>query len=125
MTRNKSIVALRPTIRKEATEFSSEELFQNEVLRPILKFQHEIWLLEWQENALFLSVKKGTTAQERRKLIALLFSKNTPLLQRYIGSVLGLFSIEEYLHYLKNKTVLDKRIKELLITRLLSYDVLN
>jgi len=73
MNRNESIVALRPTVQKQSTEHTKEELFQNEVLRPILKLQHDLFLHEWQENPLFLSIKKADTLEERRKLLALLF----------------------------------------------------
>jgi hypothetical protein len=122
MNRNESIVAVRPTVQKESTEFSNEELFQNDVLRPILKFQHELLLQEWEENPLFLSIKKADTIEERRKLMALLFSKQPPFLQRLVGMTVGLLTKEEFQFYLKEKALLDKRIKDLLITRLLSCD---
>jgi hypothetical protein len=120
MNRNDSIVALRPTVQKQSTEHSKEELFQNEVLRPILKLQHDLLLHEWQENPLFLPIKKADTIEERRKLLALLFSKHPPFLQRLVGMIVGLLTSLEFQYYLEEKAALDKRIKALLLTRLLS-----
>jgi hypothetical protein len=121
MRTKEQLIQLRPQIQREATEFSAAEQFQNEVLRPVLKFQHELFLHEWQENPIFQPVQKANTIEERRQLLAKLFSKQTPYIQRLVGMIVGLFTQEEYQFYLKEKVVLDKRIRALLITRLLSY----
>ena len=121
MRTKEQLIQLRPQIQREATEFSAAEQFQNEVLRPVLKFQHELFLHEWEENPIFQPVQKANTMEERRQLLAKLFSKQTPYIQRLVGMIVGLFTQEEYQFYLKEKVVLDKRIRALLITRLLSY----
>ena len=121
MRTKEQLIQLRPQIQREATEFSAAEQFQNEVLRPVLKFQHELFLHEWQENPIFQPVQKANTMEERRQLLAKLFSKQTPYIQRLVGMIVVLFTQEEYQFYLKEKVVLDKRIRALLITRLLSY----
>jgi hypothetical protein len=121
MRTKEQLIQLRPQIQREATEFSAAEQFQNEVLRPVLKFQHQLFLHEWQENPIFQPVQKANTMEARRQLLAKLFSKQTPYIQRLVGMIVGLFTQEEYQFYLKEKVVLDKRIRALLITRLLSY----
>ncbi len=121
MRTNEQLIQLRPQIQREATEFSAAEQFQNDILRPVLKFQHDLLLHEWQENPIFQPVQKANTLEERRQLLSKLFSKHTPYLQRLVGMIVGLLTLEEYHFYLKEKAVLDKRIKELLITRFLSY----
>ncbi|MFM8596287.1 MAG: hypothetical protein ACKOBN_04225 [Flavobacteriales bacterium] len=121
MRAEEQLLGLRPTIEKQSTEFTEQEHFQNTTLRPILKFQHEIWLMEWQQNTLFHSVQVLKNDADQRKLLQSIFSKNTGLIQRYIGMVTGFFTELEYQFYLTNKNQIDKRIKELLLTRLLSY----
>ncbi|MFM6965661.1 MAG: hypothetical protein ACKOWM_08795 [Sphingomonadales bacterium] len=121
MRPNVNLVELRPEVHREVMETSPIEKFQNEVLRPILKFQHELLLAEWQVNPLFKQIKENPHPAQQRKLLSAVFSKNIPLLQRFTGMVIGMLTIEEYLFYLSEKTVIDKRIKELLLTRFLSY----
>lgn len=121
MRANESLIQLRPDVLREAVESSPIEKFQNEVLRPILKFQHELFLEEWMVNPLFLQIKETSNPVQKRKLLGLIFSKNSGLLQRLIGSVVGLLTIDEFKYYLSEKVLIDKRIKELLLTRLLSY----
>lgn len=121
MRSNEYLLQLRPAVQREAIESSPIEKFQNEVLRPILKFQHELLLAEWKVNPLFKQIKENPHPAQQRKLLSAVFSKNIPLLQRFTGMVIGMLTIEEYLFYLSEKTVIDKRIKELLLTRFLSY----
>lgn len=115
------LIGLRPEIKKQSAEVTEIELFQNNVLRPVLKFQHELWVIEWQENVLFKGVKSLGTIPAQRELLKAIFSKNTALLQRYIGMITGFFTELEYQFYLSHKNQIDKRIKELLMTRFLSY----
>ncbi|MEN9743972.1 MAG: hypothetical protein RLZZ65_1777 [Bacteroidota bacterium] len=119
--RESQLLQLRPEIEKADLEANPIEKFQNEVLRPILKFQHELWLQEWQQNPLFSKVKLINNEAERRSILSQVFSKNPALVQKYIGMVVGYFLKEEFVFYSTNKNNIDKRIKELLLTRLLSY----
>lgn len=122
MRANESLIQLRPDVLREALESSPIEKFQNEVLRPILKFQHELLLEEWKLNPLFIQIKETSNPVQKRKLLGLILSKNSGLLQRLIGTVVGLLTIDEFNFYLSEKVLIDKRIKELLLTRLLSYE---
>lgn len=121
MRTEEQLLGLRPDIEKQTTEVTALERFQNNTLRPILKFQHELWLFEWQQNALFKLVKALTNEADQRKLLQTTFSKNPGLVQRYIGMTVAYFTLAEFQYYLENKNVVDKRIKELLLTRFLSY----
>ncbi|MFM7643610.1 MAG: hypothetical protein ACKO5N_02345 [Sphingomonadales bacterium] len=121
MRPNVNLAELRPEVHREVMEISPIEKFQNEVLRPILKFQHELLLAEWKVNPLFKQIKESSNPEQQRKLLSVVFSKNTSLFQRLIGMVVGMFTTEEYDYYLAEKVVIDKRLKELLLTRFLSY----
>lgn len=121
MRPNDTLKNLRPLIQKENSESNELEQFQNEVLRPILKLQHEIFQIEWSRNPVFEILQSIENPILQRSKLANLLSKTPGLVHRYIGMIIGLFSEEEFQFYLRNKNALDKRIKELLITRLLSY----
>jgi hypothetical protein len=97
------------------------ELFQNDVLRPILKLQHELFQFEWFQNPLFKAIQSIENPVLQRTQLSNFLSKNPNLTNRYIGMICGLFTNEEFTFYLSQKSVIDKRIKELLITRFLSY----
>jgi hypothetical protein len=97
------------------------ESFQNEVLRPILKLQHELFQFEWSQNPLFKAIQSIENPVLQRTQLSNFLSKNPNINNRYIGMICGLFTNEEFTFYLSQKSVVDKRIKELLITRFLSY----
>lgn len=122
MSRDQNILELRPTIQREAIESNSLEHFQNEVLRPILKFQNELFLKEWHNNPYFEKIKELQNLGEKRNQLAVLFSKNPVLFARFIGMCVGLFSTSEFEFYQNEKSQIDRRIKELLLTRFLSYE---
>lgn len=122
MSRDLRILELRPTIQREAIESNSLEHFQNEVLRPILKFQSELLVDEWQSNPIFEKIKDLKNHVEKRSQLALLFSKNPILYYRLIGMCVGMFSRSEFEFYKNEKLQIDKRIKELLLTRFLSFE---
>lgn len=122
MSRDLHILELRPTIQREAIESNSLERFQNEVLRPILKFQNQLFMNEWQSNPYFEKIKDLKNQAEKRRQLALLFSKNQVLVYKLIGMCVGLFSTTEFEYYQNEKSQIDKRMKELILTRFLSYE---
>jgi hypothetical protein len=121
MRSNVSIKQLRPSVRKEATVSTELEMFQNDVLRPILKLQHELFQFEWFQTPLFKAIQAIENPVLQRSQLSNFLAKNPNLTNRYIGMVCGLFTNEEFTFYLTQKSLVDKRIKELLITRFLSY----
>ncbi len=97
---------------------STEELFQNTTLRPILKFQNNL-LIE-----LFLSYATKNknvffTLSHEKKCIYIDKGTiaDTAFRNQLIGVIVGLFSVEEYLEYTKNSSNLNKRIINMLIER--------
>ena len=97
---------------------STEELFQNNTLRPILKFQNNL-LIE-----LFLSYATKNknvffTLSHEKKCIYIdkVTIADTAFRNQLIGVIVGLFSVEEYLEYTKNSSNLNKRIINMLIER--------
>lgn len=97
---------------------STEEFFQNNTLRPILKFQNDL-LIELFIN--YASKNKNVffeLSQEKKcNYIDKVTISDTAFRNQLLGIVVGLFSIEEYLEYIKNSSNFNKRIINMLIER--------
>lgn len=119
--RNDTILKeLRPIIYLEDKTRTEIEKFQNEVLRPILKFQHSIIEIEIKNNLLIEKVLKQIhTAERKRSLIKGIISK-TEVKYQLLGQITGLLTKAEYQFYFSNKKECDKRIFAMIIDRVLS-----
>ena len=100
---------------------SSDELFQNEVLRPILKLQNDLVL------AVFLNylaknkmALKNQTLEKKEATIENALQKDIKLRNVLKGIIIGLFTADEYAVYLNNSSGLNKRMMSMLMERLKS-----
>jgi hypothetical protein len=119
--RSEELVELRPSIFLEEESSKPLEKFQNQVLRPILKYQQELWILEVKQNLFFIHIKsKRLKSFEYREAIKNVIAKTSDLKNRYIGIVIGLFTADEYAFYLENKTEINKRIVQMITERIVS-----
>ena len=120
---NRSIVikSLRPELPNvvNGAEISEIELFQNEVLRPIMKFQNEVF------TTLFISnLKKRDVDFSKMNLngriayVTNVIQKDLGLRNVLIGMVLGLMTVEEIGQYYQNETEYRRRISKMVIDRL-------
>jgi hypothetical protein len=104
---------LRPLISSiKKTEYASfEEKFQNEVLRPILKLQHE-FIISCFEHFLLLNKVQFNELNSIQKAEAInkLFKTDLRLKTELRGLIIGLFTHEEYKTYLVHSSQLNKRI---------------
>ena len=120
MKKNK--LSIRPSI--ESIDLSAsvnpQEVFQNQVLRPILKLQHEI-IIFFVAHALLRRGNKYKQIEEaeQEKYIANLLSKDIALLNQLKGIVLGMMTIDEISSYKKDERDLNKRIISMLKKRIL------
>lgn len=114
------LVALRPIIDTARTsDVSPIEHFQNETLRPIIKFQHDVLiaLMKSQPNFEDLLIKKGTTQQFHDKIRTFLVKQ--PHLKHVLnGMVIGMFTTEELVTYTKHTTDFNKRISGMITQRI-------
>lgn len=103
----------------------SEEKFQNETLRPILKWQNEL-LLEVFRN--YASKQKGVffslSPEKKEAYIENVIQKDIKFRNTIKGIVIGLFSLEEFQDYIKNSSNLNKRMMNLVIERLKSQSMI-
>lgn len=119
--RDFSITELRPQILSARIfpNMSTDEYFQNKVLRPIIKLQNEL-LLEVFKNY----IKKNKNVfyeiklEERIKYIENAIQKDIKFRNSLKGIIIGQFTLEEYKAYTENSSSLNKRMMNLLIQRI-------
>lgn len=120
--RDPSLMELRGnTIGTINPNSSSEEVFQNQTLRPILKLQ----------NDLFIEVFRNYAVKQKNVFFSLGPDKKMAYIENVIqrdikfrnslkGMVIGLFTVQEYQEYILNSSNLNKRMMNMLIERLKS-----
>ena len=120
-SRDQSILKLRaeiPSIENSQTT-TDVEVFQNNTLRPILKFQNDAlihtFLLDLKSKKQDL---KTLNTKQRQLLIDTHFRTNLNLRQVLLGMVLALFSSDEMSFYNSVYKEMNKRIFSLLKARL-------
>jgi hypothetical protein len=109
------------TIGSVNNQSSFDESFQNEVLRPILKLQNDLFIASFIN---YLSKNKidFTNYSTQKKLISIenAIQKDIKFRNALKGIIIGLFTIEEYSNYIKNSSSINKRMMSMLIERLKS-----
>jgi hypothetical protein len=113
-------MAKRAQIKGIVREDTQEvERFQNQVLRPLLKTQHDL-LMESFHNYLQqrkIDFSKATT-QTQTKHIDSILSKDIAYKNLQIGMIVGHFTLEEYEAYKKHSGEYNRRILQMLKKRL-------
>jgi hypothetical protein len=119
--RNDSLLkALRPLIETENKTTTELERFQNEVLRPILKFQHSLLEMEVANNPLIEKLLKQELTSERKRLLVKGIVTKTDIKYQLLGQITGLLTNSEFQFYYSKKKEIDKRIFAMIIDRVLS-----
>lgn len=121
-TRTENLLSIRPVISsaKIYDSMSSDELFQNKTLRPIIKMQHD----------LFIAVFKNYISKHKNVFYELSLSKQLSYIDNAIhkdmkfrnsvkGMIIGQFTEEEYVLYIQNSSALNKRMMTIVKERLL------
>lgn len=123
-SRESSLKAIRLEIIPNTikTEISSEEYFQNSVLRPLIKFQNDLLIaiflnfINTYKNVFFeLSTEKKITYIENA------LAKDRKLRNSLKNTVIALFTVEEYNSYTTNSSALNKRMIGIIKERLISH----
>jgi hypothetical protein len=123
MNRDKQIILLRPEIAtiNEVIITSDAEKFQNQVLRPIIKFQHDLIILIFETHLKRKQVKLAAFSVEKQiTLIEEIFIKDRLFINELKGVVVALFSSDEYSNYISSLSEINKRIIQIIKTRILS-----
>ena len=120
-SRDQFLLKARPEIPsiQNTTKTLDLEVFQNKVLRPILKLQNTIFVSVFLDE---LRRKKQdfTTfnSEEKHKAIQRHLNTNSSLKQRFLGIVMGLFTNTEMDFYQRHMSAINKRIFSMLKIRL-------
>ncbi len=109
------------TIGSVTDESTTEESFQNKVLRPILKLQNDLFV------ALLINYIDKNTPGFYSKTIDVKLTVLENVIQKDIqfrnvmkGIIIGLFTADEYVIYAKNSSNINKRMMSMLAERLKS-----
>ena len=104
------------------SEMSSDEYFQNTVLRPIIKFQNDLLIAAFlnfcntYKNVFFeLSVENKISYIENAVI------KDRAFRNTLKDMIVGLFTVDEYTVYSSNASALNKRIIGIVKERLISH----
>ncbi|MAY21416.1 MAG: glyoxalase [Flavobacteriaceae bacterium] len=120
-TRDEVLIGLRPSIAsaKVLPGMSSEEIFQNETLRPIIKLQNDLLLAAFRNYAQkHKNVFYDLSVEKRLDYIENAIHKDMKFRNSLKGMVIGQFTIQEYERYIQNSSALNKRMMTLVKERL-------
>lgn len=103
------------------SQSSPEESFQNEVLRPILKLQNDLFVAAFSN---YVSKNKVDfylhPVAKKLTIIENAIQKDIKFRNALKGMIIGLFTLAEYQLYIKNSSNLNKRMMGMLMERLKS-----
>jgi hypothetical protein len=109
------------TLGTVSDQSSSDELFQNQTIRPILKLQNDLFV------AVFINYINKNKAdfysysvEKKLQTIENSIQKDIKFRNSLKGIVMALFTSKEYDTYIQNSSSLNKRMMNLLIDRLKS-----
>ncbi|WP_299113402.1 glyoxalase [uncultured Winogradskyella sp.] len=122
-TRTEDLLSLRPIITsaKIYDAMSSEELFQNKTLRPIIKMQHNLFIAVFRN---YITKRKNVfydlTLPKQLDYIDNAIHKDMKFRNSVKGMIIGQFTIEEYELYIENSSALNKRMMNIVKERLIN-----
>lgn len=109
------------TIGSVTNQSSSDELFQNQVLRPILKLQNDLFIASFINHLGKNRIDFDSFSVEKKlATIENAIQKDIKFRNALKGMIIALFTLDEYAQYIKNSSSLNKRMMGMLIERLKS-----
>lgn len=119
--RTQLIQSIRPDLDLDSSQSTPAEQFQNQTLRPILKFQHELLVAAFHA---YIEKRHGVffqlSAKDRVEWIKHSVQKDQSLRNTLTGMVLGHFTLEEWAIFQVNEAEHSRRLIQMLIQRLQS-----
>ncbi len=109
------------TIGTVTNQSSSDELFQNQVLRPILKLQNDLFIASFINHLGKNRIDFNAFTVERKlATIENAIQKDIKFRNALKGMFIALFTSDEYALYIQNSSSLNKRMMGILIESLKS-----
>lgn len=119
MNRKNNILTLRPVLNLGVEHSNEQEKFQNNTLRPILKFQNDLLLKCFQNYCIQRKCSFESLNEVRqRDFIEDSLRKDQRFKQLFLGLIIGLFTVQEYSEYLKSDKEYNRRIITMIAKRL-------
>ena len=119
--RNEQLLYLRPALNLLETEKGTPEHFQNTTLRPILKYQHDLLVLLFQN---YIEKRKNAfqnlSSPQKLAYIEQMVKTDLKFKNRLFGLIIGHFTSEEFSVFSENETELLRRLTDLTVQRLQS-----
>ncbi|WP_411895149.1 glyoxalase [Winogradskyella sp. A2] len=121
--RTKDLLASRPIIAsaKIYDTMSADEKFQNQTLRPIIKMQHELLMVVFKN---YISKRKNVfyelSLQKQLDYIENAIHKDMKFRNSIKGMIIGQFTVDEYGTYMLNSSALNKRMMNIVKSRLIN-----
>lgn len=104
----------------ESLDSTNLELFQNQYLRAILKYQHDYLILLVKDTCQQVNPNLSNMMEkERNQFIRQMIQNNQALRSQCIGLIIGFLELEQFSWYLKHKTECNKRILQMVEKRVL------
>ena len=119
--RSLDLLSLRPEIPSARVNpnMTNEERFQNQTLRPIIKFQNPLLLAAFRN---YIGKHKGSyyelDLEKKLEYIENAIQKDIKFRNSLKGMIIGQFTLEEYQEYITNSSRLNKRMMNMVISRL-------
>lgn len=121
--RDSVLLGLRPTIEsaKVLPTMSSDEIFQNQTLRPVAKLQNDLLVAVFKNYARkHKNVFYDLSIEKRLDYIENAIHKDMKFRNSLKGIIIGQFTLEEYETYILNSSALNKRMMNIVKERLKS-----
>ncbi len=121
MDREQILTDIRPDIVSATFDevTSEQEKLQNQVLRPIIKFQHEFLLVYFSQYLIKHKRDiKATDMATRIQIVEKLLQSDIPLRNVLIGSIIGFMTQQEVIKYYKYESELRNRSVHMIAGRL-------
>jgi len=119
--RPNDLLRIRPEIKKiqHFDQMSVQERFQNQTLRPILKLQNPLFIVVFRN---YIEKHKDVfydlSTEKRLAYIENAIFKDQKFRNALKGMVIGQFTVSEYEKYTQQSSALNKRMMQMVMTRL-------
>ena len=116
------MVKVRPKLPDAITEgeLKEEELFQNMVLRPVIKMQHDLLIMRVKSHFISKRVLFNVMDNKKRtEAIIQAFQSDHNLKKEIQGMIIGQLTVLEFQQYLKIERSLNKRIVQMVRNRMI------
>lgn len=122
MKRDSNLIDIRPIIKTAIfnSNMSFDEQFQNATLRPVIKLQNDLLLAVFKN---YIVKRKNVfyelSTEKQIDYIDHAIHKDMKFRNSVKGMIIGQFTIDEYVNYIKNSSALNKRMMNIVMQRLI------